>query len=595
MKLLSEKKILTLEAPRPYRPNRMVYIGRIKNKNTNDDESIDHDGKNDFFCVKRNNENYEKDKIRCYCFNCKKEVVANINHVYFNKKIMSFFMQENNLNTQDNIVCSECGQVEINENILHLGIDYVTSRNYFLDGNKLKIKTLSKKFKYFNNHFLIDNNMDLITLNLDTGFAYKFPRYINGKKRKKSKSIINATFSNVDFINCRDYSFNTKNYNDFLFEIFNVIRDYKIKHLNLYIPTYKEQVKTYNENNTRGFITDFLNYSSIFLFNRYPTLNFKLASRLFLNSTHKYFNENNNKEEKLFQKMRRGIKCTEKDPIGFMLKSYNIPQSKINKKRIYNYSFLLAYYKIKNILKIDNINKLFNNCSNYSNISRIIHCAIPLLKSEKNFNENNFINKITNNGDLNYLNDSCNMFSSIKSRNPDYKINFKGTIRNIHDRISKDYHEMKYKKIEINHEKKYKNLEGTYGELNFIFPKDNIELINIGKEMHICVGSYGEKAISKKTNIIVAKDKNDTKICIELTPNYHRIIQAKLTCNNKIEENTIEYEAITKWIEANNLYVNTYSDIPEKYKEKNNKEIPYFLDKEKGKKVNVGLYGNVIG
>jgi hypothetical protein len=74
--------------------------------------------------------------------------------------------------------------------------------------------------------------------------------------------------------------------------------------------------------------------------------------------------------------------------------------------------------------------------------------------------------------------------------------------------------------------------------------------------MHHCVYGYKERALSKKCTIVVLKEKEDLKICIEL--NDKKIVQAKGFYNKLPDE--IQCILIKDWAKKKGLYIQT-SDI----------------------------------
>jgi hypothetical protein len=588
-----------------------IYIGykHVKPENgeqkTNTKKYLSKDGELKSRKIVSNNIEYDDDIY--YCMHCKKVVKAKhqkINEYYkdiFGNTSISV-LNSNNYN----IVCPICGQTTNPTYVYNLNTEYLINLNYFVDNNKIKIVRKTLMFKFYNNNIIVNNYHYREVINMDSGYTYKLPVFKNGKKIKDS-NIINSTYHTDDYryygiydkIKTKTNLRNEEQRNSFYINIYNEIRNYKIKKNNFYISTFEEQ----KENSVIKLKDYSLDLPLIKFFNRFPAINIFESLELFSNKIYNlpvYFDQ---KEKNKFYRNRRKIKQDCKDPIKEILSIYKIPITKKNKKEIRKgKSNLLGLYKLYSInLKIDNINKLIdNNLIKSFNIVSFLEYFIKETKIISKKEENNIINKMVKEK-KNLIGIFCNihdivfMHKTIIKKDKDYKISFKGSFREIHDKLSKDYYEMQHQKVEYKYTEEELKIEGNFNSFNFVLGKDNHELNNVGSTMRICVGTYHNKVMSNRCKIVIAyNEKNEPKICIELTPNFHRIVQAKLFANKGIEENSEEFKAITQWIEANNLYVNTYSDIPQSYKEINNKEVNYFLEGETGEVEKVGLCGNVI-
>jgi hypothetical protein len=121
---------------------------------------------------------------------------------------------------------------------------------------------------------------------------------------------------------------------------------------------------------------------------------------------------------------------------------------------------------------------------------------------------------------------------------------------------SNEWHidQTKLKKSEIAvWEKKYETFEEIRGETIYQFVELNTtrQLINEGRTMKHCVGSYASRCISGGTRIISIKKDEASYITVEL--NRNSIVQAQLKFNQKI--NNFEYFLISKFADKHNLRV----------------------------------------
>lgn len=85
--------------------------------------------------------------------------------------------------------------------------------------------------------------------------------------------------------------------------------------------------------------------------------------------------------------------------------------------------------------------------------------------------------------------------------------------------------------------------------------KDTHELVDVGMKMNICVGSYGDDAVSKHCTILVLRRKEDNGPvgCLELHGN--TLVQAKGKCNQLLQSNELCF--VEKWVLSKEVKVGT--------------------------------------
>jgi hypothetical protein len=113
----------------------------------------------------------------------------------------------------------------------------------------------------------------------------------------------------------------------------------------------------------------------------------------------------------------------------------------------------------------------------------------------------------------------------------------------------------------IPYSKEEKKLEKIIGDYRFILARDTHELIDAGEDLHICVGSYGDAAVSKRVTIVLLY-KNNEKIpvvCIEIRNK--KIVQAKMA-RNRVPVGEAR-EMVINWASICNLTLYT-ADIATK-------------------------------
>jgi hypothetical protein len=432
----------------------------------------------------------------------------------------------------------------------------------------LKIKRMEYKFKLYNNHLFMDKIKYYNSLNLDTGYAYSLPDMVNGKLQKGG--IKNVTYTAGSDRSNNTYSDKCVDANTFYNEVYEIIRKYKMEKMNIFIPDYN----SYNRYANFVAYTGAPNLDTVVLLNRFPTMSPHYAER--------NFNESSNNKQ--YVKLRRSIKHTTLDYAKDILAFYGLPASKTNKKRLsayFNYPYIFSrLYKV--IGNYDNVNKILSdqNFLSYYDYDVVGMCEnLAILKELKGFNINNFCNRAKT-AEKYIVTDTLYLAAKVLRRKEDYKFNFKCSLKELHDKLSLDYNKLKHENVAIKYPESVMALEGQYGELNFNLAKDTYELIEVGTTMGICVGGYGDRAVSKSLNIVVARDKDSNPIiCIEMDKFYFNVNQTKLKYNNSIKEDTIEYSAIKEWAEKHNLKFDTY-DIPDELKETHN-ESEEVIKKEK--------------
>jgi len=104
-----------------------------------------------------------------------------------------------------------------------------------------------------------------------------------------------------------------------------------------------------------------------------------------------------------------------------------------------------------------------------------------------------------------------------------------------------------------------KRLSMQTDRLKFFMPKESMELLEAGHELHNCVASYG-KAMKDNTKwiVLVADDKGKLAVCLEIKGN--ELIQAKINKNNPVSSDIKLNSAVLAWAKEANIKIKT-SDI----------------------------------
>ena len=111
-----------------------------------------------------------------------------------------------------------------------------------------------------------------------------------------------------------------------------------------------------------------------------------------------------------------------------------------------------------------------------------------------------------------------------------------------------------------------KRLSMQTDRLKFFLPKESMELLLAGHELHNCVASYG-KAMrdNQKWITLVADDKGKLVVCLEIKGN--ELVQAKIDGNKSVLNDAKLNSAVVSWAKEANIEIKT-SDIKLPGKEK---------------------------
>ena len=131
--------------------------------------------------------------------------------------------------------------------------------------------------------------------------------------------------------------------------------------------------------------------------------------------------------------------------------------------------------------------------------------------------------------------------------------------RDLHDTVMVIYNKQKHENIVFGYDDKSLNLCGRLGGLQFLLPPDSDNLLELGKRMKNCVGSYKERVATGKVDIVAAFNRDMRPlICIEIDNG--EIVQAKLACNKSVCEKAELNQLIIDYAAKKNLTINT-SDV----------------------------------
>ena len=161
------------------------------------------------------------------------------------------------------------------------------------------------------------------------------------------------------------------------------------------------------------------------------------------------------------------------------------------------------------------------------------------------------------NAHMTLIRDAARAFYDIRKIDPEYQPSFEGSLQVIHDRIALDYDKLKHPKKVFSYPKKVINWAEEEEDYVFELPESNHDMIKMGREMHICVGSYAGRVSRKRTWVVRMrkKDSEQTDVCIEVNPS-GEIIQAKGYYNQQPDKSL--QERILEWAKKKSLTPSTY-------------------------------------
>ena len=131
------------------------------------------------------------------------------------------------------------------------------------------------------------------------------------------------------------------------------------------------------------------------------------------------------------------------------------------------------------------------------------------------------------------------------------------TLYELHEALTAEWnrahvltHAARFQNMSISYSDRENELVASVDNLNFCLPADTDTLRNIGSSMHICVGSYDQRAINKDCTIMYVSDAQTSKYiaCLELLSKKERFVlqQCKAYCNMSVGD---EIATIKKWLE----------------------------------------------
>ncbi len=208
--------------------------------------------------------------------------------------------------------------------------------------------------------------------------------------------------------------------------------------------------------------------------------------------------------------------------------------------------------------KPDNIRKLITTVGNESYFPRALtETSFRFLKAlVSNVGETAAANKCTRTC-FTILNDAWKMYRAIKKAGLEEQISFSGDVDCIHDELVRIFNEVGLDNHEITYTPQEEKRVYETDRYAIRLAEDTHRLLDIGKKMHICVGSYDQFALKKQCTIYyIAEKQTDRYVgCIEMRDN--RLIQAKGYCNGYLQN---EKNLLVQWTQAKKINTRSCCD-----------------------------------
>lgn len=193
------------------------------------------------------------------------------------------------------------------------------------------------------------------------------------------------------------------------------------------------------------------------------------------------------------------------------------------------------------LVKSEKMVPIFKNLNNYGrsfssyNLKKFVE-DYTSFKTEAELAKKIMVTKdLRNFTDIGNIYSDCTPLWRVLNENQKKKI-FKGSIEDIHNCLVQLSNSISKKEFYIPYTMNELSYNCECGDYVFTLAKTSSELTAVGKTMHICVGSYSNRALYKECVIVLMRDKRtkELAVCIELSPDYKKMKQAKDFCNREV-------------------------------------------------------------
>jgi hypothetical protein len=484
------------------------------------------------------------------------------------------------------LVCSKCGHAVDFTSLTRLNYKGDnTSFSYacvFDHGDKVALKYATKTITMWHDKLQYKFTEYKIIFNTLTGQTYKLEPWVNGKRAKgyKGPKVMNITYGSTyaEYI----YSVPLEKRK----ELFNMIYEKIQARFPFKVPTLEEYFAQKTKPRRIPLDNACYNIDSIVLFNRMPFMNPDVYSKLVGNSFRKYkFIKVKQEDGEIKERTRRvldrkiaSVKNTCSNPLAEFFRIFNVPEKKVLRKLASeNFNIIFSYKFLSTIFsEHDNIMKIIKSASDIyqgTGISLYLEERYPNTKENENnywlgrgpnteiaqfhhemikkFGESIWATKVAQCRNEATIQDTYSVIKQILRKKPGMKLDLTGPIKEVHDRLSNLYDNLTHPNVTIPYVEDAYKLEDNLNGYEFKLAIDTQELRVIGREMNICVGSYGIKSLRKQCTIVFVRLNNKVKVCIELSGDMKTLKQAKVNSNHLPQDQDLE--VIKKWMTKNKI------------------------------------------
>lgn len=519
------------------------------------------DSANDSVVSRRSYLYRTREQLFYYCRHCGKR--SELDPYRFELEHQNYFRQLRSGKepewSEEAVTCPSCGRETAYADLrsahsyerTHIFLENIV---YFDNGDKVKLKVFFNDVTFFNGGIQINPYYYFVVFNIKTGQSYLFePRHcFTGKRWKRyNKPRIMNISTITESTEQIPYAFwysQIKDFIDFL--------EKKLEEQLGFPPvSFEESFRRAEKCIQRRFDCEVkVSIFDLAIHVRFPLLDWHNTQRLIHRARFS--------ADKYILKILRSVKSHTPNPIRTILEKSGIEYKKslarLVGENMLRISYLHPFSKIKDVNLLRDIVKWMDNVP-------FVHLDSGQLKEEmdlfledaiKAVGEKTIVRKIIRVNDYRCFFDSVAMYQDIKKVFPNYECDFKDSIQEIHDQLVVDHYKAQQKNVPIEYEKKEYELEGEYGGIRFVLPKETADLVAVGAKMHICVGSYAQRVLNGYCRIVVGYKEDEPVVCIELT-NYNRdIVQAKMKYNHYPEGDV--YNSVMAWAKDKNLNIETY-------------------------------------
>lgn len=204
-----------------------------------------------------------------------------------------------------------------------------------------------------------------------------------------------------------------------------------------------------------------------------------------------------------------------------------------------------------------------NNCSLYQ--LKDFYNSKIYTELKKTHKEKDIVNAVMKIKDMYYLSDLSMAYNRVMRAIPEYQIPTKRLrLNEIHDIVCGDAKKLEDNVYEYHYTKEMEErFNKTIDGYDFGLATDSLQLVEVGTEMSICVGSYGKRVANKQCTIVTVKKDNNYVTCIEICPD-GKVNQVKGIRNEVPEEGALR--AFNTYVSTAKINARTCCDLTMEYR-----------------------------